>query len=196
MLTPPAVPSGGPGSPRGLDVLAATVPAGRLNPPVAGRADLPRPRLQDALTAAVAATPLTVVSGPTGSGKTVLGSAWARAHRADPVAWLSVGPTAAEAPRAFWAAVVHALHRAGVRLDAPAHRGRLPAGFTVRLAGRVSGLPRPVVLVVDQAEQLTRPDVLAQLDLLLGAVPSRLRVVLLSRAGPRSPWLASGVPRG
>ena len=72
--------------PRGPDVLAATVPAGRLNPPAAGDAELFRTRLHDVLTAAVATTPLTLITGPTGSGKTVLVAAWARAHDPDPVA--------------------------------------------------------------------------------------------------------------
>lgn len=177
------------GLPGGPDVLTATVPAGRLNPPAAGDGELRRPRLHGALSAAVAAAPLTVVTGPTGSGKTVLAAGWARAQ-ARRVAWLTVCPVAAGSAAGFWAAVAAALRRAGVGLAtpvAPPRGGRVPPGYTVRLATQLAALPHPVVLVIDNADGLTRPDILEPLDLLAEHAGARLRLVLLGRADPLLP---------
>ena len=59
--------------------------------PVSDAPVLDRPRLFDRLTAA-AAGPLTLVSAPAGSGKTVLASSWVRAGAAPgPVGWISAG---------------------------------------------------------------------------------------------------------
>src|SRR6185312_10426454 len=74
-----------------------------------------------------------------------------------------------------------------VPLDTPAHRPRLPAGFTVRLAAQLAALPRPVVLLIDHADTLIRPDILEPLDLLADTATSRLRLVLLARADPLLP---------
>ncbi|MFB7268713.1 hypothetical protein ACFCXH_42260, partial [Streptomyces nojiriensis] len=86
----------------------------RFAPPAVPKLLVHRPELLGRLTAG-AQGPLTLINGPAGSGKTVLTAHWAAGGRAPraPV-WLTVEPD--DAPGAFWAHVLEALHRGGVAL--------------------------------------------------------------------------------
>ena len=78
------------------------VPAGKLSPPPLGLGPLLRPRPLEALSRGVAETPVTLLSGPAGSGKTLLASSWAQEqHNRPPVAWLSLDATDDD-PSVFW----------------------------------------------------------------------------------------------
>jgi ATP/maltotriose-dependent transcriptional regulator MalT len=82
--------------------------------PPLSEALLSRPRLLDALSHGVQTTPVTLVSGRIGSGKTVLAHCWADAQPADAApGWLPLG-AGDEDPATFWAHVDAALTRAGV----------------------------------------------------------------------------------
>ena len=139
---------------------------------------LRRERLTERLRAGVQDTPLTLVSGLAGSGKTTLAADWME-YPGVPwrVVWLTLSE-ATELPEDFWFFVTEALRRAGVELPHSAGvPARQPAGddLVIRLATDLLDRDEPVVLVLDEVERLTGPDVPRQLELLLrlvGAEPA------------------------
>jgi LuxR family maltose regulon positive regulatory protein len=150
---------------------------------------VPRPRLFEQLTDGVRG-PLTLVSAPAGSGKTVLASAWATSGDAPgPVVWLTLDEEDHDAG-VFWSYVLAGLLRAGVdtagvgepeRLDTVEH------SLLVRLAAALSERAAPVVLVLDNAEALTLQQVFDDLDFLLRHSAGHLRLVLVTRVDPNFP---------
>jgi LuxR family maltose regulon positive regulatory protein len=146
-----------------------------------------RPRLERLLDEA-ARGPLTLVSAPAGTGKTVLVSGWAAGLGVGhPVAWVSIRD-ASVGPGAFWHLVVTSLARQGVAVPPVVSTGP-DAGdpsYTTSIAGAILSHPEPVVLVLDCDGALTR-DVAGRLDSLLQRSGGRLRVVLLGREDPLLP---------
>ena len=173
------------GSPR----LDAVVLEGKLAPPLLGFPPVMRPRLLTEVSRGVADTPVTLLSGPAGAGKSVLTGSWLRVQGSrQPVAWLSL-EEGDDAPAVFWAHVAAALHRAGVELPERAwpESGARPPAIPTRLAGALLALPAPVVLILDNADHLSCRDVLDALDLLIRYAGTRLRLVLCARADPLLP---------
>ena len=167
------------------------VPAGKLSPPPLGFGPLLRPRLLEALSRGVAETPVTLLSGPAGSGKTLLASSWAlEQHDHPPVAWLSLD-AADDDPSMFWPYLLAALDRAGIELAVPPSEpgpaGSTPMGWPVSPAAALSGLQQRVVLIIDGADNLITPALTQALDLLVRHAGGRLRLVLCARADPLLP---------
>ncbi|WP_456913945.1 LuxR C-terminal-related transcriptional regulator [Geodermatophilus sp. SYSU D00696] len=162
----------------------------KLAPPDPAHATVLRRRLLDLLTRHVQRSPLTLLSGPAGSGKTVLASSWRQTHGAGrPVAWVTLDAYDDD-PATFWSYVVEALSRAGVQWsEVPALVPGEPPGASLvpRLAADVAASPRPVVLVLDDADHVTDRSVTAGLDLLVRHAGSRLRLVVCGRADPLLP---------
>ncbi|MGY1643713.1 LuxR C-terminal-related transcriptional regulator [Geodermatophilus sp. SYSU D00703] len=161
----------------------------KLAPPLLGFAPLPRARLFDQLSAGVTNTPVTLLTGPAGAGKTVLAGSWTRAQRdLRTVAWLSLEATDAD-PVTFGRYLVAALARAGLEVELPrwGPAESWPGTAAVQVAAAVLASPRPVVLVLDDADRLTHRLVLDVLDLLVRHVGARLRLVLCARAAPLLP---------
>ena len=125
-----------------------------------------RPNI-DMLIAAGAQGPLTTVTGPAGSGKTMAIASWAAA-RAQPatLVWVTLDDYDNK-PRVFWSYVVAALRRAGVTvpqvLPGPT-REAVEHTFLVRLASVLAAQDPPVVLVLDDLHVLTDPATLDSLD--------------------------------
>src|SRR5215468_9056706 len=133
-------------------LLAAKMSVPQIRTPVVAR-----PRLLAQVSQGVSG-PLTVVSAAAGAGKTVLLATWtARGLAPGPVAWLSLDPFDDD-PGVFWAYVVGSLRRQGVRLpDSIGEPIRVPdidRSFLARLAAVLAGQPRPVVLVLDEFENV------------------------------------------
>ncbi|MFF7295866.1 LuxR C-terminal-related transcriptional regulator [Streptomyces sp. NPDC008265] len=159
----------------------------RFTAPAVPKLLVHRPGLLERLSAGVQG-PLTLINGPAGSGKTVLTAQWAAGRRAPgaPV-WLTVEPD--DAPGAFWAYVLEALHRGGVELPAAVGRPTRAEGvtrsFLVRLAEGLAAAPRPAVLVLDQFDTARPPSATTGmtegLDFVLRHSSGGLRVVLTSR---------------
>jgi LuxR family transcriptional regulator, maltose regulon positive regulatory protein len=172
-------------APQGVTLLAS-----KLAPPEPAHATVLRPRLVSQLSRAVQRSPLTLLSGPAGSGKTALATTWRQTQEDDrPVAWLTLDDYDDD-PATFWNYVVGALAAAGVPCTGlPAHvPGEPPSsGFVPQLAAHVAALPRPVVLVVDDADHVTNRAITSGLDLLVRHGGSRLRLVLCTRADPLLP---------
>jgi LuxR family maltose regulon positive regulatory protein len=125
----------------------------------------------------VGATPLTVIRGPGGAGKTVLMSQWVETVVA-PGLWVSVGPDTADR-FAFWAAVVEGAAHAGMAIHLPVQESARDGRDALR-AALVRGF-RAVhgafVLVIDDAHELGDPLVFHDLLEILHACPSVQAVV-------------------
>src|SRR3954452_11798792 len=164
--------------------------ATKLAPPVPAHATVVRSRLLAQLSQEVQRYPLTLLSGPAGSGKTVLASSWRQGQAsASPVGWLTLDEYDDD-PATFWSYVLGALADLGVPVSENPGlvAGETPPGWLIpRLAADLASSPRPVVLVVDDAEHLTDRTIVAGLDLLIRNAAGRLRLVLCGRAAPPLP---------
>ena len=144
-----------------------------------------RPRLFDLLDAGAGDCALTLVSGPPGSGKTVLLTSWLRERPRDvSLAWISLR----EADRApFWQQVLEAVRPSLGRdmllygLDAPGDDAS-PA-FVERFVRAATELERPLVLVMDDLH-LASSAAIGALDRVFRAPPPQLRIVAASRIDP------------
>ena len=148
-----------------------------------------RPRLFELLDRG-AEGPVTLVSAPAGSGKTMLLSSWlGSVAPPGPVAWVSVGRDEADATR-FWGLVMDELRASGaVAQDDPlATLAPAPLGgqeeFVRRLLEGVGRMSSTVYLILDDIQELRSAEALQGLERLLASVPPRLRVFLLSRRDP------------
>ena len=147
-----------------------------------------RPRITKLIAQGTRWCPLTVVTGPVGSGKTMALALWAAAEPG-PVAWVCLDKYNIRAG-AFWSHVVAALRRSGVAAGVlpGAPRGRAAESlFLLRLASVLAAQDPPVTLVLDGLHLITEPKVLNGLDFLVRSVGSGLRLVASSRADPLLP---------
>lgn len=163
----------------GHPLLAAKLSVPVIRTPVVGR-----PRLLTLVSAGVEG-PLTVVSGPPGAGKTLLLVSWILTGAAPgPVAWLTLDEYD-DHPGVFWAYVIAALRRAGVELPdevgEPIRAERVDRSLLTRVANSLADRDVPLVLVLDQLDHVTHPDIRADLDFVLRNASPVLRLVLLTR---------------
>jgi LuxR family transcriptional regulator, maltose regulon positive regulatory protein len=170
----------------GLDLLATKLTLPRTSLP-----QVPRPRLFDLLTAGTQQL-LTLVSAPAGAGKTTLLASWSSSRqRPGPVAWLSLDAGDNEAGR-LWAYTVAALCQSGAVPRDSALRGLAPVPgseerFLSLLVGGLAQLPTPVVLVLDDLQDITDATLLEGLEFLIRHAPPQLRLVLATRVDPPLP---------
>src|SRR5262249_11932389 len=172
---PVTIDNGNMGSAVGSDAVAGGV-AG----PGAGGV-VSRPRLFGRLAAPAR---VTVVSGPPGSGKTVLLRSWiGQGGLAGRAAWVPVGRGEGD-PQQFWLSVLGALRQTGPSsvLVQPLTAAPDLDGWVIaeRLLKDLAPLDDRVWLVVDDVQELG-PDALAQLELLIMRAPPDLRFVLATR---------------
>jgi LuxR family maltose regulon positive regulatory protein len=150
-----------------------------------------RPRLFAQLDAG-AQQLLTLVSAPPGAGKTTLLATWSPSGRPPgPVAWLSLDPGDNE-PARFWTYVLAALCRSGAVPAEAMLRSLVPRPgteetFLPLLVDALAELPTPVVLILDDVQDITDTAVLNGLAFLLRCAPPQLRLVLVSRLDPPLP---------
>ncbi|MER7951632.1 LuxR C-terminal-related transcriptional regulator [Streptomyces sp. NPDC096079] len=175
-------------APAGADPLGDPFLRTRFALPERPRSFLRRDRLVEQLDQALR-TPLTLVNGSAGAGKTLLVADWA-AHLGRPVAWLTLD-AAVEGPGMFWAQLLQALDAGGVPVPAaigfPSDATRAHHTLLSRLAGELSGRDRPVVVVIDEFERMTDPEVARQLEFVLRHARPGLCLVLVSRTEPLLP---------
>jgi LuxR family maltose regulon positive regulatory protein len=151
-----------------------------------------RPRLAERL-AAVVRTPLTVLSAPAGFGKTTLLTARLTEAAAEgaAVAWLSLDRRDND-PVLFWTYVVTALQTAVPGLgDAALQLFSSSSPSTeaalASLLNEVDGLPRELVLALDDYHVVETQEVHDGMTFLLENQPRQLHLVLATRADPPLP---------
>ena len=157
----------------------------KLRPPRLSLTVLRRRRVTDLLEAATAHR-VTLVSGPAGAGKTVACASWAAARPAGvQSAWLTADADDRD-PVRFWPYVLAALVRArAVEPDEAAQIAAAPPeACPHRIVAAARNLPEPVVLVIDDAHELSGSAALAGLDQLIKHAPAGLRLVLAGRCPP------------
>lgn len=132
---------------------------------------------------------VTLVCAPAGSGKTILLRSWIEeAGLTERAAWVSVERGEQDAQR-FWLSIIERL-RSAVGPDAFVETLAPTPGFdgeavVERLVSELGSLDEPVVLVIDDLQELASVDALAQLERLIAQRPRLLRVVLATRRDPQ-----------
>jgi LuxR family transcriptional regulator, maltose regulon positive regulatory protein len=146
---------------------------------------------REALFERLSATPpggVALVCAPAGSGKTVLVRSWVEAEGfGDRAAWVAVERNEQDAQR-LWLSVIDALAGAvgGEEFVArvaptPDFRGE---AVVKRVLSDLDLLEQPIVLVVDDLHELGSAEALAWLELFLRRMPTKLRLLLVSREEP------------
>ncbi|WP_405809958.1 LuxR C-terminal-related transcriptional regulator [Streptomyces sp. NBC_00210] len=134
-------------------------------------------------------TPLTMVNGAAGAGKTLLVADWA-AGRDRSVAWLTTEATD-QGCGVFWAYLLQALRASGVPLPAevgfPADASRVDHTLLARLAADLSARDRPVIVVLDEYDRVTDPEIAEQLEFVLHHAGRGMRLILVTRTEPLLP---------
>jgi LuxR family transcriptional regulator, maltose regulon positive regulatory protein len=146
-----------------------------------------RTALFDLLSAGFAGG-ITLISAPAGSGKTVLLRSWIEAAGlGERTAWVSVERDERDVQH-FWLSVVEALRGAAGVQEPIEDLGPAPQidgeAVVARIAAGAGSLDEPVLLVIDDLDQVHEPSALAQLELLLAHRPPQLRVILSTRHDP------------
>ncbi|WP_328876443.1 LuxR C-terminal-related transcriptional regulator [Streptomyces sp. NBC_00287] len=171
----------------GVDPLGTPYLPGRFAIPARPPTFLRRGRLQRHLDLG-RTTPLTMVNGAAGAGKTLLVADWA-ASLDGPVVWLTAD--AGQTPGLFWAYLLEALHHQDVLAPAevgfPADAHRVDRKLLARLAVGLAARERPVVVVLDEFERVTGPAVSEQVEFVLRHAWPGLRLVLVTRTEPLLP---------
>ncbi|MCX4767207.1 LuxR C-terminal-related transcriptional regulator [Streptomyces sp. NBC_01275] len=149
---------------------------------------LRRERLVDHLDQALR-TPLTMVNGSAGAGKTMLVADWT-AGRAECVAWLTTD-AADLRPGMFWAYLLQALRACGAALPAdvgdPADASSVSPALLARLAAALSVRDRPVTVVLDEYDRVSDPEIAEQLEFVLHHAGEGIRLILVTRTEPLLP---------
>ncbi len=151
-----------------------------------------RPRLVARLDAGLQG-PLTLISAPAGSGKTMLLSEWHQGSGAHmPVAWLTLD-TGDNNPQTFFQYLCAALD--GVKPDLAVQAAPLlgtseparPDALLTLLVNALSELQQDCALVLDDYHLIETPVLHSALSFLLEHCPPRLHLVLITRADPALP---------
>ncbi|MFJ8636007.1 LuxR C-terminal-related transcriptional regulator [Streptomyces sp. NPDC093568] len=148
---------------------------------------LRRERLVEHLDQALR-TPLTMVNGAAGAGKTLLVADWA-AGLGQPVAWLTLD-AAIQSPRMFWAHLLQALRLSGAPvagIGGPAGTGGVGRTLLARLAARLAEGERVVTVVLDEYDRISAPEISRQLEFVLHHAGPGLRLVIVTRTEPLLP---------
>jgi LuxR family maltose regulon positive regulatory protein len=150
-----------------------------------------RPRLTERINRGVEG-PLTLLSAPTGFGKTNLLADWAAQndpYGTRPVAWLTLDREDNDLGR-FFRYLICAFQTFDSRLGEETfdyiqstQSSGLEMGLTL-LLNELSALPSDIVLVLDEFHVLEEPLILQSLSFLLKHLPPRLHVVLAGRREP------------
>ncbi|MFF0814863.1 LuxR C-terminal-related transcriptional regulator [Rhodococcus sp. NPDC003318] len=128
-----------------------------------------------------------LMSGPAGTGKTVLAAQWAdlyrRLHPDTIVAWLTLTPSSAGA-ECLWPALRTSL---GLTGEAPLDVAD-PTAEAAALVEAVAALGTPTLLVLDDTHVVTDQLALAGLEHLLHHAPANLTVIVIGRYDPPLRW--------
>ncbi len=132
---------------------------------------------------------VTQISGPAGSGKTLLVRSWlSESGWTDSAAWVTVQGCEQD-PEHFWVLVLEALRDTIVGSKLVRALTGAPGldGWAIaeRLLEDLSSLEEPLWLVIDDVHELRSPQALAQLRLLVMHAPPEVRFMLVARRDVR-----------
>ncbi|MFE0515936.1 AAA family ATPase, partial [Streptomyces sp. NPDC058964] len=179
---------GGPTADAYVDPLGEPFLRTRFALPTVPAAFLRRERLATHLDQALQ-TPLTMVNGAAGAGKTLLVADWA-AGLDETVAWLT-NDAGDQGPGMFWAYLLQSLRAAGVpvsdEVGCPADASLVDHKLLARLAAELSRRERPVIVVLDEYDHLSAPEIADQLEFVLHHAGRGMRLVLVTRTEPLLP---------
>lgn len=139
---------------------------------------------------------LTVVSGPAGSGKTVLVSSWLAGRSDLSVAWVTLD-RGDDDPVRLWTYVGHAVESvrpglarralAGLRMP----RSSVEVGIDELLNG-LAGYEGRVVIVLDDLQHVSSERCLRSIAYAVERLPRGTRVVAMTRSDPAGGWVGCG----
>ncbi|NYD36154.1 LuxR C-terminal-related transcriptional regulator [Actinomycetospora corticicola] len=166
----------------------------KIRVPRQPRGTIARPELEAKLHSPVVnppdgPSPVVLVTGAAGAGKTTLVSGWAaRRPPGEGIAWVTLD--AADDVTTLWNALLAAVGRAGVhprpgsiaQLNGP--RPGEVGSFVAEIAESLAECSCPLWLVLDEIEHLTDPDAVRSLELFLRWVREPVRIVLVGRSDP------------
>ncbi|MGK3939643.1 LuxR C-terminal-related transcriptional regulator [Streptomyces caeruleatus] len=131
-------------------------------------------------------TPLTMVNGSAGAGKTLLVADWT-AGLDRPVTWLTV-EAEEQRPGMFWAYFLQALSASGTPLSdavhCPADPSRVSHKVLSEIAEDLVGRDPAPVVVLDEFDRAAASEVAEQLEFVLQHAGDGLRLVLVTRNEP------------
>ena len=132
---------------------------------------------------------VTIISAPPGSGKTTLLRMWAdRPSTRGRIAWVSVRRGEKD-PQHFWLSLVEAERAVSTPngpVDSFAPAPEFDPSIVVdKLLQQLTQGDQPLVLVIDDLNELESREAMDQLEQLLVRLPPWVRVVLASRHDPR-----------
>lgn len=161
---------------------------------------VPRARLTALLDEALT-RPLTLVTAPAGFGKTTVVSTWLRGISARS-AWVTLDEDD-DVPGRVLECLLIALREVDERLGKSARSLQRSSGqsasvlaILTELINELAGEREDLVVVLDEFQSVTQPEILDATAFLVEHCPPRLHVVLLSRQEPALPlsrWRANGV---
>ena len=162
----------------------------KLMPPRPHAAVIPRADLLARLDAGLSKK-ITLITAPTGYGKTTLASLWF-ASRPFASAWVTLDENDND-PTRFWLYFVSALRSINSGLGKTtlsALAAPQPAPFKTFLTPLINNMARlnePFVLALDEFHTLTSPDIALSLAFLIQNLPAALHLLLISRGEPALP---------
>ncbi|MET8244484.1 LuxR C-terminal-related transcriptional regulator [Streptomyces sp. NPDC005202] len=134
-------------------------------------------------------TPLTLVNGGAGAGKTLVVADWA-AHLGQPVAWLT-SDAGGQAPGVLWSYLLEALRICGVRTaqeaGCPTDARHMDHTLLARLATELCARDGPAIVVLDEYDRVTAPEIAEQLEFVLHHAGEGLRLIIVTRTEPLLP---------
>jgi LuxR family maltose regulon positive regulatory protein len=171
---------------RESEILLAT----KMFPPRRRAASIARPRLMQALRRA-REVPLSLVVAPAGWGKTTVVMDWLE-HDGMSAAWVSLDVTEND-PMRFWSYLLAAVRQVAPDIGVEAQRRLRAAGSEIvrdvlpRLVNDLARHPDDLVVVLDDLQMVTSPEVYDALGLLLTRGPPTLHLVVTTRTDPPLP---------
>lgn len=131
---------------------------------------------------------VTLISAPTGFGKTTLLSAWT-SQSSCAVSWISLSESDND-PAHFWAYFVNAL--AGLSEDAAIRASEMlvldsPEAIVAAIGELVAAIPQEFVLILDDYHTIQNPHIHTVLTVLLKHLPVHVHLFISSRTRPMLP---------
>jgi LuxR family maltose regulon positive regulatory protein len=162
----------------------------KLFPPRLSKNQVPRVTLKNKLNSRENCK-LTLVSAPTGYGKSTLLAEWAADHDGE-VAWLSLEQEDND-PTRFWSYIIASLQKINANMGAALHSTlRSPQHFSTNvllaeLIDEVSGLQTPLNIVLDDYQAIDSKSIHEMVFKFINWLPDQVDLIISTRSDPPFP---------